>query len=132
LAASYDYSSPLLPDILTSFGNELISEFGKNEFTTSIKIQCDETILKVKIKCYEYLLKIENMVIENLTKENKSEYIQWDRAEKYADELAKINHTSSELARFNENKRLEKKWIPCGIIVFIMLLCIIGMVVSAS
>ena len=34
-------------EMLKSFGNELISEFGKNEFTDSINIQCHETALKI-------------------------------------------------------------------------------------
>jgi len=113
------------------FVEELFLEFGKNEFTTSIKIRCDKALLKVRIKHYEILLKIQNNVITTLIKEDKA--FNWDSAEKYADELAKINPTSYELTRFNENKRLaKKKWIPCGILVFIILLCIIGMVVSAS
>jgi len=80
-----------LVSMLKLFENELVSEFGKNEFTTSINIQCYETALKI----------------------TNSKY--------FADELAKINPTSHELAIFfykgkvNRNNNLK----GCGILLLI-------------
>jgi uncharacterized Zn finger protein (UPF0148 family) len=87
--------------LLPLFGKELISEFGKNEFTTLINIQCYETALKITNDKY------------------------------YADELAKINPTSYELTRYNEliksvNKELMGCGITCGIVVLILIILVIS------
>jgi len=70
LKESHENDISYLVFMLSFFVKELISEFGKNEFTTSINIQCYETALKM----------------------TNSKY--------FADELGKINPTSHELATF--------------------------------
>jgi len=107
-------------EILCVFANELISKFGENEFTNSIRAQC-----------FEILLKREN----NLYTMNKND---WTKAQAhakrfnsaifYANVLTKIKPTSYELARYNKLKEQDKKSnITCGVIA---LAIIIGLIVS--
>jgi uncharacterized Zn finger protein (UPF0148 family) len=120
----------LYEEILGTFVNELVSEFGKNEFTTSIKTQCDKTLLKVKIQRYEAILRRENDIITvnkgilsklNILKDNEVEE-NFAAAKEYADELVKISPTSYELTRFNEIKKSERRfWIIVGITALIWL-----------
>jgi uncharacterized Zn finger protein (UPF0148 family) len=91
----------LYTEILKIFVEELVSEFGENEFTISIKIQCDKILLKIEIQSLEFWLKSENNSI------NRG-YCNWKSAELYANKLAKINPASYELARYNKKKYLKK------------------------
>jgi len=83
-----------LLSLLELFVKELISEFGKNEFTTSIYIQCYETAL------------------------NRT------NAKYFVDVLEKINPTSHELATFYIKKKEDRNntLIGCGIIILISFL----------
>jgi uncharacterized Zn finger protein (UPF0148 family) len=74
----------LFLDELNFFGNELVLEFGKNEFTNSINIQCHETALNT-------LKKLHNETFINqisLVKVDESKFI--SILQQYADELEMI------------------------------------------
>lgn len=66
------------PRLLTFFGNELVSEFGENEFTDKINIQCHETALKIVKDLY------------NGTRFSNYCYRAIDIVKEYTDELGKI------------------------------------------
>jgi len=127
-----DDRKKILPstEMLKLFGNEIILEFGKNEFTGSINIQCHETALKILREFYD-LTTDANVDVHGFKKslQQYADAIGFRKLlQQYADDLEKINPTSHEITRFNENKRLEKKkWSSCGIVAFI----IPGMIVIA-
>lgn len=76
-------------NILDIFTEKLISEFGENEFTNSIRVQCFEILLR---------------------RINDKKYIPFhSSATHYANVLTKINPTSHELARYNIMKEQSEK-----------------------
>ncbi|MCL2282637.1 MAG: zinc ribbon domain-containing protein [Fibromonadales bacterium] len=83
-----DVRNNFLPFVtmLTSFGNELVSEYGKNEFTTFINIQCYEAILKTLRELYDS------------TTDAKFDESSFNSIlQKYADELSKIKPSESNI-----------------------------------
>jgi tetratricopeptide (TPR) repeat protein len=118
-------------ELLDIFIEELFSEFGKNEFTISIKRQCDETLLRGNIQFYEDSLRKENDnitinkkgILSSLGVFNSEVEKSLEVAERYAAELIKISPTSYELTRFNEIKKSGRRfWIFCGISILLFLL----------
>ncbi|MDR3001228.1 MAG: TFIIB-type zinc finger domain-containing protein [Fibromonadaceae bacterium] len=81
----------LLDGLLTVFVEKLILEFGENEFTTSIKAQCYETLLKLAKELY------------NSTTEPDCDESNFNKLlQKYTDELKKIK-PKSEVLKDMEN-----------------------------
>jgi len=98
-------------DMLTFFGKELVSEFGKNEFTDLINIQCHEAALKMVKDLYK-------LTDEQFFDSNTIDFLQ-----KYTDELKKIkpspkplnlpekqNSPSLDLDSFTTPKKTEKSF----------------------
>jgi len=83
-------------EMLRTFGNELISEFGKNEFTDSINIQCHETALKI-------LKEFHNSIADTrIDTSGLKKYLQ-----KYADDLKKLKPSSEILSLSEKNPLFE-------------------------
>jgi len=99
------------PDLLTSFGESLISEFGKNEFTDSINIECNEITLQLLKRLY-------NSNIDEKLKSGLKNLIQ-----KHAEELRRISPTSVELAIYEKEvaEAAQKKWIGILILTFVVI-----------
>ncbi|MCL2207534.1 MAG: TFIIB-type zinc finger domain-containing protein [Fibromonadales bacterium] len=100
---SHDIDVSNLMAMLILFGKELVSEFGKNEFTTSMHIKCYETALTLTNNKY------------------------------YADELTKIEPAAHELTAFYGRKEEEKKnfWRGCGAwILFVFLFALLGALIG--
>jgi len=115
-------------DELIFFGNELVSEFGKNEFTNSINIQCYETVLNTLEKLYNETFTVPTVLVKDLCIYN--EYDVWElpnestflstestflsALQRYADELEKIKppsevpKTTAEQSPLFANIKLEK------------------------
>jgi len=83
-------------EMLKSFGNELISEFGKNEFTDSINIQCHETALKI-LKEFHNSIADTRIDTSGLKK----------NLQKYADDLKKLKPSSEVLSLSEKNPLFE-------------------------
>jgi len=94
LKESHETDILYLLSMLELFVKELISEFGKNEFTTSINVQCYETALKRT------------------------------NGKHFADELAKVDPTSYELETFYIKKKEDRNAVMggCGILILICFL----------
>jgi len=70
------------PKLLTFFGKEVVSEFGKNDFTDSINIQCHETALNIVKDLYHG------------TRFSNYYYFATENVKEYTEELGKLRHLS--------------------------------------
>jgi len=91
--AKLDCANDILPftEMLIFFGKELVSEFGGNEFTNSINVQCYEDALKIVNDLYK-------STDDRFFDSNSVDFLQ-----KYTDELKKIK-PSSKILNISENK----------------------------
>ncbi|MDR2593426.1 MAG: hypothetical protein LBC87_01465 [Fibromonadaceae bacterium] len=120
------------PDMLTSFGETLISEFGENEFTTSINIQCYEITLELLNKLYnsnidtEFESGLKNLIQQHAEEMKKfcpkSHGLEIYEAAKKKEEMKRIDAYYELEAAFKKEKN--GRLIKYFIFVFIFCFCI--------
>jgi uncharacterized Zn finger protein (UPF0148 family) len=79
---------------LIFFGNELVSEFGKNEFTNSINIQCYEIALNTLKKLYNETFTVPAFFIKGCGEYKPGESKFLSTLQRYTDELENIKPPS--------------------------------------